>query len=165
LALLVRSVRDLVFGRDRFCLRGGKSRTAWLGEVAERHQREAMTSLADFAVDLEAALQLCLVVHAERPGERPFDPRWRLRFLGAPPPSPGPAPASPHPPARPRPAPGRGSSSPAPSPPPPPPYHRSGAAAPLATAAAPGALRAMASLIDAGSGFGRSNKPSSGRMM
>src|SRR5262249_60117803 len=76
-------VRDLVFGRDRFCLRGGKSRTAWLGEVAERYQREAMTSLADFAVDLEAALQLCLVVHAERPGERPFYPRWRLRFLGA----------------------------------------------------------------------------------
>jgi len=41
-----------------------------------------MTVRADFAVDLEAALQLRLVVFAERSRERPGQPRRRRLLFG-----------------------------------------------------------------------------------
>src|SRR5581483_5297351 len=49
-----------------------------LGEVPESHQFQRMAVGADFLVDLEAALQLGLVVAAEEPGKRPA---LRLRLL------------------------------------------------------------------------------------
>src|SRR5262249_56693160 len=81
LALVV-ELLDLVLGRDRLDLRLGKAGAARLGEVAERHQLEAVTVLADVVIDLEAALQLAAVVGAERPGERPPLRRRPRALLG-----------------------------------------------------------------------------------
>ena len=62
-------------------LRGREARPARIGQGAERDQAEAVTDLADLAVDLEAALQLGAIVFAERPGERPLVGRRRRRAV------------------------------------------------------------------------------------
>ena len=77
-ALIVGLALDLVFGRDGRGLRGGETGAARFGQRAERDQLQAVTDLADLAIDLEAALQLAFVEFAERAGERPLLPR-RLR--------------------------------------------------------------------------------------
>ena len=81
LIALVVEVLDLVFGRDRLGLRLGEAGAARVRQIAERHHLRRMAVRADFAVDLEAALELRLVVFAERAGERPFLPR-RRHLLG-----------------------------------------------------------------------------------
>src|SRR5262249_24085792 len=68
-ALVVGSVLDLVFGRDGGGLGRRELRTAGLGEVAERHQRQAVAGRADLAIDPEAALQLRAIILAEYAGE------------------------------------------------------------------------------------------------
>ncbi len=80
LALVVRTVSDLITGGDGLRLRLGESRTAFIGEIAEGDQLEAVTVRADFFVDLEAALQLRRVVSAERTVERPMLARRRGRL-------------------------------------------------------------------------------------
>ena len=77
-ALVVRRSLDLVFSRNRFSLRRGKFRAALLREIAERNERERVAVLADFAIDLETALQLATVILAEWAGEAPLH-RRRLR--------------------------------------------------------------------------------------
>ena len=80
-ALVVRAVLDLELGCDSRRLLLGEARAAGIGEVAERQELEAVAGGADLAIDLEAALELLRVVHAERPGERPALPRRRLLLL------------------------------------------------------------------------------------
>ena len=74
---LVVEVLDLVFGGDLLGLRVAIARAARFGEIAEGNHIHRMAVGADLAVDLEAALQLRLVIFSERPGERPFLPRRR----------------------------------------------------------------------------------------
>src|SRR5262249_16776237 len=80
-----RAVLDLVVGGHGLDLASGEFRPALLAEIAERQQRQAMTGLADLAIDPEAALHLAAVELTERPGERPFLARWlrlAVRLLG-----------------------------------------------------------------------------------
>ena len=69
LALIVGAVLNLVFAGDGCRLRLGEVRSTGIGEVAERDQLEAVTGRTNLAVDLEPALQLRLIVHAERSGK------------------------------------------------------------------------------------------------
>ena len=78
---LVVEILDLVFGRDRRRLPFGEPEAARLRKIAERKQLQRMAVGADLAVDLEAALQLRLVVFSEWTGERPGLPR-RRNLLG-----------------------------------------------------------------------------------
>ncbi len=71
-AHVVRAVRDHVIGRDRGDLRSGKFRPAFLAEIAERQQLQAVTPLANVVIDLEAALELTGIVLAEHACERPW---------------------------------------------------------------------------------------------
>ena len=81
LIALVVEVLDLVFGRDRLGLRLGEAGAARVRQIAERQHLRRMAVGANLAVDLEAALELRLVVFAERTGERPLLPR-RRHLLG-----------------------------------------------------------------------------------
>ena len=81
LALAVRPVSDLKAGRDGRRLRFAEFRAAWIGEIAEREQLEAVTARADLAIDLEAALKLRGVVGAERTVKRPVLARRSVSLL------------------------------------------------------------------------------------
>ena len=82
LALIVRLALDLVFGGDGGRLRGGEAGPAGIRKRAEGDQFQRMAGLADFTIDLEAALKLCTVELAERARERPLvRRRWRHFFL------------------------------------------------------------------------------------
>ena len=72
LALVVRTVLDLVLGRE--CLDLGIA-VAERRQVAEGDQVERMAVRADLRIDLQPALELRLVEGAEGPGERPRQPR------------------------------------------------------------------------------------------
>src|SRR6185437_16000280 len=76
-------VLDLVLGRDRRGLCFREAEAARIREVAERNQVERVAARADLAIDLEAALQLRLVVLAERARKGPGLPRrrWRSSLL------------------------------------------------------------------------------------
>src|SRR5258708_33637386 len=80
LALIVRTILDLVFGCERRRLRRGIPRTAGIGEIAERDIGQPVTGGADFLVDFEPTLQRSTIVTAERTCERPFL-RWRYFLL------------------------------------------------------------------------------------
>jgi hypothetical protein len=69
LALIVGLGRDLVFGRNGRGLWDREAGSARLRQCAERHQLQAVTDLADFAVDLEPALELPAIEFAERSRE------------------------------------------------------------------------------------------------
>jgi hypothetical protein len=71
----------LIFGGDGGCLRSRKTRPAGIRKRAEGDQFQAVADLADFAIDLEPALQLRAVEFAERPRERPFIGGRRRRFV------------------------------------------------------------------------------------
>src|SRR5262249_9519737 len=81
LALIVGLALDLVFGGDGGRLRCGETGPTGSRERAERDQFDAVTDLADLAIDLEAALKLCAVELAERPRERPLIDGRRRRFV------------------------------------------------------------------------------------
>jgi len=81
LALIVGLALDLIFGRDGGRLRDRQTGPTRIGKRAERDQLQPVTDLADLAVDLEPALELCAVVFAERPRERPLVHGRRRRFL------------------------------------------------------------------------------------
>src|SRR5262249_10917102 len=140
--------------RDRRRLRPRETGAARIGEVAEREQVDAVTVLTNLAINLEAALQLRLVVHAERPGERPFQRRRRLALGGF----------------------GRASGARRqracrrdanalrnPHAPPPPHVLLRAGTGPDAPIGSPS--RSTAPVMDAGSGFGVSMNPKSGRMI
>ena len=79
-ARLVRTVLDLVFGRESADLRLGEFRAARLCEVAERDVVDAVAGGADLAVDLEAALQLRAVELPERALKGPPELRRHRRL-------------------------------------------------------------------------------------
>src|SRR5215469_12296237 len=158
-ALVVGTIGHFIVGRDGGDLRGRKARTCRIAKVAERYQLQAVTIATHLAIDLKAALQLPAVVNPERARKRPGLSRGD-RVLGArrrqheapkarsshgdcqrlAPPS---THVRLHAPPQPR---------------------RSGAAAPLATGAPP-LGPSTASVIDVGSGRGRSHNPSAGKMI
>src|SRR5262249_30048856 len=70
-ALVVGAVLDLVLGRDRLDLRLGEVWSTLFAKSAERHQVEAVTDLANLAIDLESALKLAGIIAAEHTVERP----------------------------------------------------------------------------------------------
>ena len=74
--------RDEALGRNgrRLCL--AKAGTARLREIAEGEHRDRMTAGTNFLVDLEAPLQLPLIIGAEGPGERPRVSRRRNLLCG-----------------------------------------------------------------------------------
>src|SRR5262249_12342848 len=80
---LVVEILDLVFGRYRRGLRFRKARSARVSQIAESQHLDRMTGRTHFLVDLESALELRLIISAERAGERPFQPwrSWRVVLL------------------------------------------------------------------------------------
>src|SRR5262249_56162968 len=66
LALIVRLALDLVFGGDSGGLRGRETGPAGICQRAERDQFQPVTNLADLAVDVEPALQVCAGEFPER---------------------------------------------------------------------------------------------------
>ena len=73
IALVVELARDLVGPADGQRLDGGlgELRAARLGEIAEAHALQAVAGAADVLIDLEAALELRLVVLAAETRKRP----------------------------------------------------------------------------------------------
>src|SRR6185312_7545427 len=72
LALVVGFGHDLVAGGDGFRLRGAEEAgtTAGIRQIVERDAVQAVTSGADFLVDLEAALERRAIIEAEWAFER-----------------------------------------------------------------------------------------------
>src|SRR6202035_3278153 len=66
---IVRTVLDLVFGRERRRLRHRIAGAAGIGEIAERDVGQPVAVRADFLVDLQAALQGAAIELAERTGK------------------------------------------------------------------------------------------------
>src|SRR5262249_59428028 len=75
---LIVKILDLILRGNCRCLRFREARTTWIGQVAESQHLYRVADLADFLVNLEAALELSLVVTAERAGKRPLL-HWRGR--------------------------------------------------------------------------------------
>src|SRR4029079_5182029 len=73
---LVVKILNLGLGRYSRRLCFAEAGTAWLREIAEGNHRHGMTDCTDFLVDLEAALQLPLVIFPEGPGKRPLVSWW-----------------------------------------------------------------------------------------
>ncbi len=82
LAAVVRTVSDLIFTSDRLDLTFVEAERAALSKRAERHKLHRVTGLADFAIDLEAALELLLVEMTEWTGEGPAEARRLRRVTG-----------------------------------------------------------------------------------
>src|SRR6185503_3448098 len=79
---LVVEILDLGVGRNSRRLCFAEAGAAGLREIAEGKHRHRMTDRTDFLVDLEAALQLALVVSPEGSRKRPFKSWWRNLFFG-----------------------------------------------------------------------------------
>src|SRR5690606_19190741 len=75
LAVLARTVLNLIFGGQHLHLALGKFRTTRLPEVADRHQLHAVARGADLPIDLETALELRAVVVTEQTPEAPVELR------------------------------------------------------------------------------------------
>src|SRR5262245_3904131 len=75
---LIVEILDLILRGNCRSLRFREARTTWIGQVAESQHLYRVADLADFLVNLEAALELSLVVTAERAGKRPLL-HWRVR--------------------------------------------------------------------------------------
>ena len=71
LAVVVRTVGDLIFAGERLDLPFREAERAGLAERAESDELQRVAGLTDFAIDLETALQLLLVEVTERTGEAP----------------------------------------------------------------------------------------------
>ena len=78
---LVVEILDLGLGRHRRRLRLRESGSARLRQIPESEHRYRMADCADFLVDLEATLQLCLVICAKWAGKGPLQSRRSLLFF------------------------------------------------------------------------------------